>query len=181
MKNLTEHYIKQWVIPFYHSRIIDWENKREKLLQVYERFSKPLMNGTEQLTDFNSGETRYDMLIQNILFDDLRIGVKELGFDKTPTVKNSWFQIYNISHSHAVHNHGMGALSVVCYIKYNSAYHRPTTFIAPYHSLDDGNVLEYEPDDVEEGSIIIFPSSLAHYVPTNQSTVERMVLACNIN
>ena len=181
MRNLTEHYIKQWVIPFYQSKIIDWENKKEKLLQVYDRFSKPIMEGGEQLTDFNIGEVRYDMLIQNIIFDDLKKGVKEMGFDKSPVVKNSWFQIYNMAHSHAVHNHGMGCLSVVCYIKYDPLYHRPTTFIAPYHSLDDGNVMEYEPEGVEEGTIVIFPSSIAHYIPTNQTEVERMVLACNIN
>ena len=180
MKNSTEHFVKEWVIPFYQSKITDWEGKREKLLQVYDTFSKPIMEEGEQLTDFNLSDSRYDMIIQHILFDDLKRGVKEMGFNQVPTVQNSWFQIYNIAHSHAVHNHGMGALSVVCYIKYDPDYHRPTTFIAPFHSLDDGNVMEYEPSGIEEGSIVIFPSSIAHYVPTNQSTVERMVLACNI-
>lgn len=181
MKSLTKHFVKDWVVPFYQSKIINWEGKREKLLQIYEKFSKPLMEEGEQFTDFNMGTSRYDNLIQNVLFDDLRLGVKEMGFDKIPTIQNSWFQVYNLAHSHAVHNHGMGALSVVCYIKYDPKYHRPTTFIAPFHSLDDGNVMEYEPSNIEEGSIVIFPSAIAHYVPTNQSTSERMVLACNVN
>lgn len=74
----------------------------------------------------------------------------------------------------------MGSLSVVCYIKYDSTVHKPTTFISPFLNLEDGNVMEYQPSDVEEGTFVVFPSALAHYVPTNQSDVERMILAFNM-
>ena len=68
---------------------------------------------------------------------------------------------------------------MVCYIMYDPEHHRPTTFVCPYMSLDDGN-LEWEPEGVEEGTLVMFPSGLAHYVPTNQSDVRRMILSANI-
>mgnify|MGYP002641615821 CR=1 FL=1 len=180
MKNLTDNYIKDWVIPFYQGKISQWELKSQKLIQIYDRFSKPVMESGDQITDFDTNNSQYDMLIQNILLDDLRTATKEMGFDRIPIIQNSWFQIYNKAHSHSIHNHGMGSLSVVCYIKYDSTVHKPTTFISPFLNLEDGNVMEYQPSDVEEGTFVVFPSALAHYVPTNQSDVERMILAFNM-
>ena len=182
MKNLTRnHFISDWVIPFYQTKISNWEDKKEKLLQIYDMFSKDNMSSGEQLTDFEDNSTRYHVLIENILFDDIKRAKLELGFDtKTPKINNAWFQIYEYGHSHSIHNHGMGCLSMVCYIKYNPQKHRPTTFIAPFTSLRDGNVLEWEPKDVDEGTMVIFPSALSHYVPTNQSDDIRMILSANI-
>ena len=97
-----------------------------------------------------------------------------------PRVANAWFQTYDLAHSHAIHNHGLGNLSMVCYIMYDPEHHRPTTFVCPFMSLDDGNLLEWEPEGVEEGTLVMFPSGLAHYVPTNQSDVRRMILSANI-
>lgn len=180
MKSSIDHFIKPWVIPFYKGKIAQWELKKQKLIEIYDRFSKPIMECGDQLTDFDTANSQYDMLIQNILLDDLRTATKEMGFDRIPIIQNSWFQVYNKAHSHSIHNHGMGSLSSVCYIKYNAEVHRPTTFISPFLNLEDGNVMEYQPEDVDEGTIVVFPSALAHYVPTNQSDVERMILAFNM-
>lgn len=45
----------------------------------------------------------------------------------------------------------------------------------------DGNVLEYIPEGVTEGTLIVFPTSLAHYVPVNRSEESRVILSMNIN
>lgn len=182
MKSLIHnHFITDWVIPFYQTKISNWDDKKEKLLQIYDSFSKEYMSSGEQLTDFNGNSTRYHILIQNILFDDIKNAVSELGFkNKIPKIDNAWFQIYEYGHSHSVHNHGMGRLSMVCYIKYNPQKHRPTTFVAPFTCLKDGNVLEWEPKNVDEGTMVVFPSALSHYVPTNQSDDIRMILSANI-
>ena len=45
----------------------------------------------------------------------------------------------------------------------------------------DGYVFEYIPTDVEEGTLIVFPTSLPHYVPPNTSDVDRLILSMNIN
>jgi len=40
--------------------------------------------------------------------------------------------------------------------------------------------MEWEPEDIEEGTFVLFPSGLPHYVPTNQTDVRRMILSANI-
>ena len=66
-------------------------------------------------------------------------------------------------------------------MKYNPEKHSPTFFVAPFMSNIDGNLIEYEPDDVEEGTLIVFPTSLPHYVPVNTSDEPRIILSMNMN
>lgn len=177
----TVHYIKDWVIPFYHVRLNDWEQKKNALKKIWEQCAKPNMigEGYEQISDFENNNN-YHVLIENVLYQDMIDGVRSLGFNGRPRIANAWYQIYNNSHHHPPHNHGLGALSTVVFVDYSPENHFPTTFIAPFTSLKDGNVMEYIPADVDEGSMIIFPSGLMHYAPTNQSDNSRMIMAANI-
>jgi hypothetical protein len=175
-----KNFIEKFAIAFYQTKIENWEEKKQKLLDIYERFAQDNMDEGEQNSDFEQ-DNNYHIAIETILFDDLRRATKEIVEHKrAPRVANAWFQTYDLAHSHAIHNHGLGNLSMVCYIMYDPEHHRPTTFVCPFMSLDDGNLLEWEPEGVEEGTLVMFPSGLAHYVPTNQSDVRRMILSANI-
>ena len=173
-------FIESFSIPFYQTKIEDWEFKQEKLLSIYEDYARDNMSFSEQNSDFDN-ENNYHVMIETILFEDIKRAVKEIDWiGGRPRVGNAWFQTYDHQHTHAVHNHGLGHLSMVCYIKYNPEKHRPTTFVCPYTSLIDGNVMEWEPEDVEEGTLIMWPSGLAHYAPANLSDERRMILSANI-
>jgi hypothetical protein len=114
--------------------------------------------------------------------DDLIKIKKEFGYqDKQFRINSAWFQQYNKKHTHYVHNHGFGGFSSVLYLKYNPELHHPTFFVAPFFSNIDGNLIEYEPDEVEEGTLIVFPTSLPHYVPVNTSEESRIILSMNMN
>ena len=175
-----KNFIDKFAIPFYQAKIDNWEEKKQKLLTVYEQYAKDTMVENEQGSDFDA-DNNYHILIETILFDDIKKACKELAlFKRAPRIANAWFQTYDLAQSHPLHNHGLGNLSMVCYITYDPEHHKPTTFIAPFMSLDDGNVMEWEPEDIEEGTFVIFPSGLPHYVPTNQTDVRRMILSANI-
>jgi|TARA_Y100000015_G_scaffold42215_1_gene49380 hypothetical protein len=175
-----KNFIEKFAIPFYQTKIENWEEKKQKLLDIYDRFAQDNMNGAEQNSDFER-DNSYHNLIEHILFDDIRKATREMVEDKRiHRLSNAWFQTYDLAHFHAIHNHGLGGLSMVCYMMYNPEHHRPTTFVCPFMSLDDGHILEWEPKGVEEGTLVMFPSQLAHYVPTNQSDVRRMILSANI-
>ena len=181
----TEHYILDWVIPFYHAYISDWDSKKKSLLKVWETCALPNMHGAEQLSDYGGNEDKvgggYHAAIQAILWTDIQQAVNELGFTTPPILNSAWFQTYQLGMHHPMHNHGVAPqLSMVVYLNFDSSKHHPTSFMAPYNSLSDGNVLEYCPKDVREGSMIVFPSALNHYAPTNQNDEERMILAGNI-
>jgi len=41
-------------------------------------------------------------------------------------------------------------------------------------------MIEFIPNDIEEGSIVFFPSNVPHYVAPNKSTKPRLILSFNI-
>ena len=180
MKSSTDFFIKEFAIPFYQSKVINWEKKKQLLFKIYNNNANlTIQKLEEQYTDYDIREkNEYTPFIESILYDDIKKFFDTLNITQTK-IKHSWFQAYNKAHCHGVHNHGFGGFSMVCYIKYNPLNHLPTTFIAPFVSMIDGNVLEYEPEGVDEGTIIFFPSALSHYAPTNISEDQRIILSAN--
>ena len=178
--NYSGPYLKKFAIPFWKGMISDWESKKVKIWEIFNKFEKNMVEG-DQLTDYDSNR-QYHFLLEAILMDDLIKIKKEFGYaDKQFRINSAWFQQYNKKHSHYIHNHGFGGFSSVLYLKYNPENHSPTFFVAPFMSNIDGNLIEYEPDDVEEGTLIVFPTSLPHYVPVNKSDEPRIILSMNMN
>ena len=178
--NYSGPYLKKFAIPFWKGMISDWESKKVKIWEIFNKFEKNMVEG-DQLTDYDSNR-QYHFLLEAILMDDLIKVKKEFGYaDKQFRINSAWFQQYNKKHAHYIHNHGFGGFSSVLYLKYNPEKHSPTFFVAPFMSNIDGNLIEYEPDGVEEGTLIVFPTSLPHYVPVNTSDEPRIILSMNMN
>ena len=178
--NYSGPYLKKFAIPFWKGKINDWESKKVKIWEIFNKFEKNMVEG-DQLTDYESNR-QYHFLLEAILMDDLIKVKKEFGYaDKQFRINSAWFQQYNKKHAHYIHNHGFGGFSSVLYLKYNPEKHSPTFFVAPFMSNMDGNLIEYEPDGVEEGTLIVFPTSLPHYVPVNTSDEPRIILSMNMN
>ena len=178
--NYSGPYLKKFAIPFWKGKINDWESKKVKIWEIFNKFEKNMVEG-DQLTDYESNR-QYHFLLEAILMDDLIKVKKEFGYgDKQFRINSAWFQQYNEKHTHHIHNHGFGGFSSVLYLKYNPEKHSPTFFVAPFMSNIDGNLIEYEPDGVEEGTLIVFPTSLPHYVPVNTSDEPRIILSMNMN
>ena len=73
-----------------------------------------------------------------------------------------------------------GFVSSALHIQHNNTFVQDSADNLDYADFD-GNVFEYEPTGIEEGDLIVFPTSLAHYVPVNRSDVERRILSMNMN
>lgn len=172
-------YLKKFAIPFYHTKIEGWDVKKIKIDEIYDA-NKHHMVYCDQITDYDTNR-QYHFLLEGILMDDLIRVKKRFGIEKQIRINSAWFQQYNKSHNHHVHNHGFGGFSSVLYLKFDPEHHRATTFVAPFLNNFDGNVFEYEPTGIEEGDLIVFPTSLAHYVPVNRTDVERRILSMNMN
>ena len=161
--NYSGPYLKKFAIPFWKGKICNWESKKEQIWTIFERFKKNMVDG-DQLTDYDSNR-QYHLLLEGILMDDLIKIKKEFGYEnKQFRINSAWFQQYNKKHTHYVHNHGFGGFSSALYL-----------------NNMDGNVIEYEPDEVEEGTLIVFPTTLPHYVPVNTSEESRIILSMNMN
>ena len=99
---------------------------------------------------------------------------------------NSWKNITSQNEQHTVHNHTNSIISGVLYIKSN--YTQPTV---SFHRMQPPYVLSWKPTkfnkfnsmewtvSVEDLDIVIFPSSLFHYVKPNTSSKDRVSIAFN--
>ena len=170
-------------IPLYHYKVQDWERKQDKLLDLYCDIASDLENCNDELSDVytdyfnNYGKTRYKNFVVDILRDELGRFQDEEQLYK-PFVDEMWIQKYVEGSFHTHHNHGQLGFSSVLYVKFDANVHTPTRFIAPFPDIR-GNILEHSPE-VEEGSIVFFPSMLHHYVLPNEAKDVRIILSMNI-
>lgn len=174
-----KNYIEEFTIPFLQTKVKNWDIKKQLLLNLYESRKNNFASG-DQYTDYGINN-RYHHQIESILIDDLKEAKKSLNIEKDSiSVNSAWFQLYKQHQHHTIHNHGLGGFSSVCYIEYDKEEHEPTRFICPFNNLFDHHEIEFIPKDIEESSIIFFPSSLSHYVAPNKSKKHRLILSLNI-
>lgn len=174
-----KNYIEKFTIPYWQLQVDDWSNKKSKLLDLYHSRHRHMLYG-EQITDYNSNNN-YHLVVQDILEEDLLRARRALDLDHFPgTIQSCWFQGYERSHYHGIHNHGIGGFSSVLFIEFDPEYHEATTFVAPFNEWLRNDMIEWKPDNVTEGTMIFFPMNLPHFAPTNTSDVPRLILSCNI-
>jgi hypothetical protein len=175
-----KNYFEAFTIPYWQTKVIDWEYKKKSLLSLHYNNKHNMCGGDEQYTDYNS-KNSYHSQVQSILLDDLYSARKALNLEHhTLRVTTAWFQMYEQYHHHPIHNHGINGFSSVCYIEYDHNEHEPTRFVCPFNSYINNDMIEFIPNDIEEGSIVFFPSNVPHYVAPNKSTKPRLILSFNI-
>ena len=120
-------------------------------------------------------------------------------FDKPVelSIKDMWFNYYSNGEYQEPHHHIQGGsinnnqshFSCIHYLKFNENIHEPAIFVDPLsltraHSveLDSNNYNERYTPKVREGSLLVFPSYLEHFVSKTASTPEypRVTIAFNI-
>jgi hypothetical protein len=132
-------------------------------------------------TDFNNQsyyQNNYFTDISEILDDEIMRFSIESNFEDLSI--SCWFQRYTQGCFHTPHNHGAIGYSSVCYIEYDEDEHTPTVFISPFANPKDGTLMHYFPQNIKEGTIIFFPSSITHYVLPNESKKIRIILSMNL-
>ena len=132
------------------------------------------------------------------------------NYRKDPTQSPDWnvHTSYNQEHlqengsgqSASQHSHSPDQFSFVHFLQYDSKVHNPLTFVNPQlnmikylhgvHPILRDGINEYEElttfkeeysPEISEGSIIIFPSYLEHYVRQSISNQLRITVAFNFN
>jgi hypothetical protein len=95
-------------------------------------------------------------------------------------IRNSWIEVASKGMDHQVHNHGGLGLSAIVYLDYNPKYHSPTGFISLTNHFDTGTSSLYFPNDIDDGSLVVFPSVVNHFSKRNDSDVPRTILSFNM-
>lgn len=187
-----EYILPAFSVPILHLRVVDWEEKKKALLDIYAERSqnKKVFKtaiaqeiGYDVETDYHYNHDNhltehagYDGKIEQILEDEL--GSVCDAFQCAVAVNTSWFEKARKGAKHEVHNHGVEGLSAVCFVDFDPKYHMPTIFCNPL--LADATNTNFVPPNVDEGSLIVFPSYVLHFTQSNLSDVERLILSFNL-
>lgn len=175
----TDYVQHMFNIPIGHFKVRDWESKKSALLNLVNENQFEYDECIE--TDFHkwTEDTGYEIKIQDLLMDELTLFCKSFGFGKY-SVNQAWFERASQNDFHDVHNHGPFGYSSVCFIEFDKNEHEATRFISPFNNFLNGLPLIHCPE-VDEGSIIFFPSSTLHYTKPNKSKKPRKILSFNIS
>lgn len=175
---------KPFEIAFFHYKSHNWNDKKlllKNLIQsnVHEFQNKDKLGLTKNNTTFFN--TNLINNFSKIFYEEIKAFSKEslIELDLCNEKSSAWFQIYNESENHSIHNHGLG-ISCICFINFVKDVHRPPVFLAPFNSFINSSWLQFEPD-VEEGDVLFFPSPILHFVPPNTSKVSRIIGAMNLS
>jgi len=94
--------------------------------------------------------------------------------------KDMFYQLYKKGSYHLTHNHGPLGYSGILFVSFNKDVHTATRFYSPFLNFMDGSALIHYPV-VKEGDLLIWPASLLHEAPTNESEEERIVVSFNLS
>jgi|TARA_B100000085_G_scaffold263479_1_gene269544 hypothetical protein len=164
-------------IPLIRNDVKDWQEKKKKLLNLVNSGKFDMKSNEFVLSDF-FGKVDYRAQIQEILQEDIKQSELLIG-EGDLKISNAWFEKSRKGMSHQIHNHGALGYSGICYIQYDKKEHTPVQFVAPYNDSKHGQSIHYQPYDVREGTLLIFPSFVHHFTLPNESNKERICLSFN--
>ncbi len=166
-------------VPFYHYAVKNWENKKRSLLEIYDNIDRNLERKSDNQVITNYHKDSLSMIdsISQIFSEDLGTFCSDIGTQFKMSC--AWFELTDKHAYHSIHNHGASGYSSVCYITYDNSEHTPTQFISPFPNFLTGLQLTYTPE-VDEGSIIFFPSYISHFTEPNLSDKHRLIVSFNL-
>jgi len=173
-------------VPFYHYEIENWSDVKKNLKNVIGDLDERHLSSDKKVySDFftqmgsDSLPSYYPNVLEVIkpyLVDFFSIG-DHVGNSVQCT--DMWYQETLKGQEHGIHNHGSIGWSSIIYFDFNPKVHQATKFFAPFNNYYTGNMISVSPI-VEEGNMVIFPSSIAHVGPVNESDEKRSVISFNL-
>ena len=196
--------VPMFQVPIAHVKVRDWENKKQKLLKLYQNTLSNAENPEGQFdvtTDYHynecNGETSYRETINSLL--DEEIGVLEnllLPMDHYTEefveanangeefyfqIENVWFEKSEKYGQHLPHTHGSRGYSCVLYVDYDQEEHDPTIYLNPFYSYFFAANQDWSCPEAKEGSLLCWPASIVHFTQVNGSDKDRLVLSWNLS
>ena len=172
-----------FTVPLFAYGVPDWKTKKRRIQSALPEASEAnLSPSKDSYTDFFSTRggslpTYADVVTRSVseCLDGFRAWIgDDLAID------SMWFETSLRGNYHAAHNHGSLGYSAVLFVDYDPAVHRPTRFLAPFHNFHTGGLMEHVPDDVDEGTLLIFPAAVIHDTQINQSDTPRTIVSFNM-
>ena len=164
--------------PSYHYKVSDWEFKKKGLLNRINKSDLIRRDLQFHEGDRQTNNKSYLHYLSELLKDELIEFCKEAEVSCGMT--DAWCVRYQKGDQQTIHNHRGWGFSGGLYVEYDSKVHTPTCFMAPWQDpKTDTTSLAY-PQNVKEGTMIIFPSFTHHFVHPNTSRKPRTVISFDL-
>ena len=175
---MAEYIEPMFSVPIFHLYAADWEEKKEKLIEIASRANFERKEGEYCPSDYYDEQQSYWYELQPLITPEIQRFVDRTG--ENFMVDRFWFERGGPGQCHLVHNHGATGYSAVMYIEFDEEEHEPTHFICPFNEFTQGLQQSYVPRDIKSGSVIFFPSAIHHYTVPSQSEKPRLILSWNL-
>ena len=164
--------------PSYQYQLNEWDFKKKAIqskLKKEEFIRTPLQTFE---CDRQKNKNRYLHFFQDLIRDELNQFCQEAQV--TCSMSDCWTVKYKKGDYQTPHNHRAWGFSAVLYLDYDNKVHTPTTFICPWQDPRTDTTSLIMPENVKEGTMIIFPSYTLHYVNPNHSHKTRTIIAFDL-
>lgn len=170
-----------FTVPMVRYSIHNWKENKQRILKALPEISdEHLKSNGDTYTDFFECAKNKDLPpYSEVVIDIIKPYLADFSDERRVEFSDMWFQTYLQGNNHGPHNHGHSGWSSVIYVEFNPKFHTPTKFISPFNNPWNGNLVEFMPE-VQEGDMIIFPSTITHEAETNKSDVRRTIISYNL-
>lgn len=164
--------------PTYQYQLTDWDFKKKAILGKIKdkNFIRTSLQTFE--TDRQKDNHSYIHYLQDILKPELNEFCQEA--EVTCRMTDAWCVRYYKGDQQTIHNHRSWGFSGIIYLEYDPTVHSPTCFVAPWQDPRTDTTSLVFPQNVKEGTMILFPSYTLHFVYPNQTRKRRSILSFDL-
>lgn len=171
-------------IPIVHYPMANWAENKKKILDALpaedETQADPQDNGlyTDFFINSKAGNEELPSYFHTVL-GVIRPYLADFTEERRLEFVDMWYQKYYKNVEHKVHTHGHSGWSAVIYVEFDPEVHEPTMFYSPFMNPWNGNLETFQPP-VNEGDMVLFPTTVMHEAPVNRSDKRRTIVSFNI-
>ena len=174
-------------VPIIHYEIENWAENKQKIMAALPDHKKEHYEISDDsitglYTDFyKNAEVGNDTLpdYASVVIDIIKPYLQDFTDQRRVEFTDMWYQKYYKNVQHQVHTHGHSGWSCVMYVEFDPMVHEPTQFYSPFKNPWNGNLDTFQPP-VNEGDMVLFPSTVMHEAPVNRSEKRRTIVSYNL-
>ncbi len=171
-------------VPLFKFVVSGWPDKKQKILDSLPALDESYRSPAgDTYTDFFINQNRSKLpSYSKVVIDSISENLNdfESEYPKKVAISSMWFEKSLKSNYHGAHNHGSLGFSAVLFVEFDPLEHKATRLISPFSSFYSGGLMEHNPEGVNEGTLLIWPSIIIHDVEPNKSEKQRTIISFNI-
>lgn len=166
-------------IDAFTTKVKDWKKKKtriKKYVKDFKYYRRP--NTSFSTTRFGTSSLGLTDKLYEIFADELHLFGTECNFKKL-YITDSWVINYKKGDYQVAHHHGKSMYTGILYLNLDKKQ-ETATYIAPW-SDEMSKQTKLTQIECEEGTLVIFPGHLLHYVNPNLLDKDRVVISFDLD